>query len=93
MNDSVMKYRCEQRGCGEYAESYFDDAGDERNCPVCANPLALIDSSSADDGLVPWSDYRIKELREYAADWNLEGVKSNTSKPDLIALLEAADTE
>lgn len=83
-----MMYRCEQRGCGEYAEDFFDSDSDERNCPVCNNPLVI---TGTDDDDAPWSDFSAEELRGHCEAWELEGWNSKTSKPDLIALLEAAE--
>jgi len=90
-----MKWVCEQRGCGEYAEDYFDAGADEHLCPVCGHPLIEHDGEvcqDAGDGEAPWTDYTVPELREYAESWELsENFDARTTKDGLIAILEAAE--
>lgn len=90
-----MKWVCEQRGCGEYAEAYFDDGDDEHLCPVCGHPLVKHDGEicQGDGGEAPWSEYTIDELREYVRQWEAGVFHLRTTKPELIALLEAAEAE
>ncbi len=77
-----MKFNCTQHGC-EFEADELPEV-----CPVCNNPQS---SNCGDEA--PWEDWSMAELRNQAVEWELEGWNSRTTKPDLIALLDAVETE
>lgn len=90
-----MKWVCEQRGCGEFAEDYFDDDDEEHLCPVCANPLFEREGEVDQDngnGDPEWTDLTKDELIAQLEDWGVtEGWNSRSTKDELIECLEVAE--
>lgn len=81
-----MELRCAQKGCTFEADETPD------NCPVCNNPF-IAGNGELVEAELEWSDYTVDELREQLTEWEVDGWNSRTAKPDLIALLEAAEAQ
>lgn len=78
-----MKCTCTQHGCEFEADEHPEV------CPVCNNPQNFDDVA---DVVESFEDLTIAELKATAKEWGLSGY-SRFNKDDLIALLEAAESD